>query len=152
MADVVAPPIRSRIMSSIRGKDSQPEKLVRRLLFASGFRYRLHRRDLPGSPDIVLGRRRVVIFVHGCFWHRHEGCRYAKVPGSRTEFWTSKLERNVERDRTSVKVLRELGWRVLCVWECSTRDVGLHADLQRSLKNWIESDSTSFEISPKSLK
>ena len=122
MVDVVSPADRSRMMAGIKGKNSQPELLVRRMLFASGYRFRLHRRDMPGTPDIVMPRRKVAIFVHGCFWHHHQGCRYAKMPATRPDFWKAKLEANVERDRRAVDKLQALGWRVLCVWECSTRD------------------------------
>ena len=138
MVDLVSPATRSRMMSSIKGKNSQPELLVRRLLFASGYRFRLHRRDLPGTPDIVMPGRKIAIFVHGCFWHLHKGCRYAKMPGTRPEFWKAKLEANVERDRLAVERLLALGWRVLCVWECSTRDAEATASLQGALREWIE--------------
>ena len=146
MVDVVSPANRSRMMAGIKGNNSQPELLVRRLLFASGYRFRLHRRDLPGNPDIVMTRRKIAIFVHGCFWHLHQGCRFAKMPATRPEFWRAKLEANVQRDRRSIDELRVMGWRVLCVWECSTRDATLLADLQNSLRSWIESESTIGEI------
>lgn len=147
MVDVVSPADRSRMMAGIKGKNSQPELLVRRLLFASGYRFRLHRRDLPGTPDIVMPGRMVVIFVHGCFWHLHHGCRYSKIPTTRTNFWTAKLEANVERDRRAVDKLQALGWRVLCVWECSTRDAEAAADLQDTMSTWIESSERFGEIS-----
>jgi DNA mismatch endonuclease, patch repair protein len=109
-------------MSRIRGKDTTPELKVRSALHRAGLRFRLHRSDLPGTPDIVLPRHRTVVFVHGCFWHRHNGCKYAYTPKSRAEFWHEKFERTVERDREAVKALRELGWQVLTVWECETAD------------------------------
>lgn len=137
MVDVVSPADRSRMMPGIKGKNSQPELLVRRMLFASGYRFRLHRRDMPGTPDIVMPRRKVAIFVHGCFWHHHQGCRYAKMPATRPDFWKAKLEANVERDRRAVDKLQALGWRVLCVWECSTRDAEAAA-LQDAMRTWIE--------------
>ena len=109
-------------MSGIRARDTKPEVFVRKALFRAGFRFRLHRRDLPGSPDVVLPGRRVAVFVHGCFWHAHDGCRYAKTPATRREFWESKLAANVERDKRAREVLLSAGWRVLVVWECATRD------------------------------
>ncbi|MGO4609060.1 very short patch repair endonuclease [Variovorax sp. 2RAF20] len=147
MVDVVSPADRSRMMAGIKGKNSQPELLVRRLLFTSGYRFRLHRRDLPGTPDIVMPGRKVAIFVHGCFWHLHQGCRYAKMPATRADFWKAKLEANVERDRSAVEKLQASGWRVLCVWECSTRDAQAAASLQDALRQWIESDAQLGEIS-----
>lgn len=146
MVDVVSPADRSRMMAGIKGKNSQPELLVRRLLFASGYRFRLHRRDLPGTPDIVMPGRKVVVFVHGCFWHLHQGCRYAKMPATRPDFWKAKLETNVERDRRSVEKLHALGWRVLCVWECSMRDAKTAAGLQVAMSSWIESSEQLGEI------
>lgn len=115
-------------MSRIRSRDTKPELIVRRLLHRMGYRFRLHRKDLPGSPDIVLPKYKTVIFVHGCFWHRHEGCRYAYNPKSRVDFWQKKFLQNVERDRKVRHELIELGWRVLVVWECETKDAGLLAE------------------------
>ncbi|MBX3372905.1 MAG: DNA mismatch endonuclease Vsr [Phycisphaeraceae bacterium] len=109
-------------MSRIRGRDTRPEKAVRSLLHRMGFRFRLHRRDLPGSPDIVLPRLRTVIFVHGCFWHRHPGCRFAYTPRTRKAFWNAKFAANRARDRRHARELRSLGWRVVTVWECRTHD------------------------------
>ena len=126
------------MMAGIQGKNTRPELVVRRMLFASGYRFRLHRRDLPGSPDIVMPGRKVAIFVHGCFWHMHQGCRFSKMPATRPEFWKAKLEANVERDRRAVEKLQALGWRVLCVWECSTRQADATAGLQAAMSAWIE--------------
>jgi DNA mismatch endonuclease, patch repair protein len=147
MADVVPKEVRSRMMAGIRGKDTKPELAVRRALTAAGVRYRLHRRELPGVPDLVMAGRRAVIFVHGCFWHRHEGCRHAKLPTSNAEFWEAKLERNVERDRKAVANLLAAGWRVLTVWECATRR-GADFDLQRLLVSWLEGSERSSEVPP----
>ena len=122
MVDIVDKAVRSRIMSGIRGKDTKPEMKVRRFLHAVGFRYRLHVRDLPGRPDIVLPKYRTVVQVHGCFWHRHAGCRSAAMPASNVEMWSAKFARNIERDREVERQLIEMGWRVLTVWEC---DCGL---------------------------
>lgn len=133
-------------MSGIRRKDTKPEMTVRKALFAAGFRFRLHRRDLPGAPDVVLPSRRIAIFVHGCFWHRHEGCRLAAVPSTRPEFWTTKLEGNALRDRRNIERLRGLGWRVLVVWECAIRDRGTLAGLPGFLAEWVKGDETAGEI------
>ena len=120
-------------MSGIRGRDTKPELAVRRHLHASGLRYRLHVRDLPGRPDIVLPRHRIVVFVHGCFWHRHRGCRFAYTPKSRAEFWLPKLEGNAQRDARDQHRLRELGWRTEVVWECEVTTVRL-AELERQIR------------------
>lgn len=122
---VTDPPIsqaRSRTMRAIRKKNTKPELLVRRRLHALGFRFRLHRRDLPGTPDIVLPRHRVAIQVHGCFWHQHPGCRYATTPRTRPDYWLPKLVRNIARDQASTAALEALGWRVLTLWECELGD------------------------------
>jgi DNA mismatch endonuclease, patch repair protein len=113
---------RSRNMARIRSKDTCPELRVRRLLHELGCRFRLHRADLPGTPDIVLPRYRAVIFVHGCFWHRHPGCRRSFSPATRSEFWERKLARNVERDAESRRRLGQMGWQVTVIWECETKD------------------------------
>lgn len=125
---------RSRIMSHVRTKNTQPELVVRSLLHAMGYRFRLHRKDLPGSPDIVLPKHRAVIFVHGCFWHGHPGCSRAKRPSTNTAFWNEKIDRNIARDAEAEAKLREAGWRVLVVWQCRTRDrEALCAELARFL-------------------
>jgi DNA mismatch endonuclease (patch repair protein) len=108
-------------MAAIRGKDTAPEVAVRRMLHGIGLRFRLHRKDLPGRPDIVLPKHRTVVLVHGCFWHRHEGCRYTTTPKTRQEFWLDKFRSNVLRDRRNQAILEQLGWRVLVVWECELR-------------------------------
>jgi DNA mismatch endonuclease (patch repair protein) len=109
-------------MSRIRSSDTKPERVVRRLVTGMGLRYRLQRRDLPGKPDLVFGPRRTVIFVHGCFWHQHPGgCNAARMPKANREFWETKLQRNVHRDQETTKALRQLGWRVLTIWECETK-------------------------------
>lgn len=120
--DIVDPATRSRMMSSIRGKDTRPELVVRRLAHALGYRFRLHRRDLPGRPDLVFPGRRKVVLVHGCYWHRHEGCRFATIPSSNRDFWLAKFARNVERDADVLERLLGQGWDPLVVWECETRD------------------------------
>ncbi len=108
-------------MSQIGSKDTQPELIVRRLITEMGLRYRLHRRDLPGKPDIVFGPRRLVLFVHGCFWHRHRGCRMASTPSANAAFWQTKFDANTARDRRNTTVLKRAGWRVAVIWECETR-------------------------------
>lgn len=108
-------------MSRVRGRDTKPEMLVRRLAHGMGYRYRLHRRDLPGSPDLVFPSRRKVICVHGCFWHRHPDCKLARLPKSKLDFWGPKLETNRERDERNLALLAELGWDVLVIWECQTK-------------------------------
>ncbi|QYK47331.1 MAG: DNA mismatch endonuclease Vsr [Phycisphaeraceae bacterium] len=134
MPDVLSPEQRSRNMRAIKASNTAPELTVRRVLHALGYRFRLHRRDLPGCPDIVLPRRRVAVFVHGCFWHRHQ-CRYGRVePTTRPEFWRAKFATNVQRDKRSIRALRRMGWRVLVVWECQTGDIDrLEKRLQKFL-------------------
>jgi DNA mismatch endonuclease (patch repair protein) len=124
MADTLTPAERSERMSRIRGKDTKPELAVRRIVHGLGYRYRLHRNDLPGKPDIVLPRHRAVIFVHGCFWHRHEqpSCTLARMPKSRFSFWQPKLEANRLRDVRTKQALEAAGWRVLVIWECEVKD------------------------------
>jgi DNA mismatch endonuclease (patch repair protein) len=121
MVDRLTPEARSRNMAAIRGKDTAPELAVRRMLHAMGYRFRLHRRDLPGSPDIVMPARHTAVFVHGCFWHQHKRCTHAPTPTSRTAYWLPKLAANVARDARNQRELREMGWRVVVVWECQVR-------------------------------
>jgi DNA mismatch endonuclease (patch repair protein) len=121
-------------MALVRSMDTKPEMTVRSLVHSMGYRYRLHCRDLPGKPDLVFRSRRSVVFVHGCFWHRHEGCSLARLPKSKVEFWAVKLEGNRERDARKVAALQEAGWRVFVVWECELKDKELLAQrLQRFL-------------------
>jgi DNA mismatch endonuclease (patch repair protein) len=119
--DVVDCATRSRMMAGIRSKDTKPEMTVRKYLHAKGFRYRLHVRNLPGSPDIVLPKYHVAILVHGCFWHRHSGCRFASTPASNTERWNLKFQANIARDAGKLAQLRAAGWHVIVVWECELR-------------------------------
>ena len=123
---------RSWNMSRIRGRDTGPERTVRSVLHGLGFRFRLHRADLPGTPDLVLAGHRTVVFVHGCFWHRHRRCRYAYQPKSNRTFWSDKFSGNVQRDRKNQRRLRELGWRVLVVWECQATSRPALAERLRS--------------------
>lgn len=124
MADVHPPEIRSKNMRAIRSADTKPELIVRKALFSAGFRYRLHNRELPGRPDIVLAKYRTVIFVHGCFWHGHD-CKYFKVPKTRPDFWLAKIGANQVRDQIVVSRLNQSGWHVIQVWECSIRPSGM---------------------------
>lgn len=124
MVDVHSPEIRSKNMRAIRSVDTKPELRVRKALFAAGFRYRLHKAELPGKPDVVFRKYRTVIFVHGCFWHGH-GCKYFKLPKSRPDFWHSKIETNQARDQAVIARLNQLGWHVILVWECATRHSGI---------------------------
>ena len=135
MADVLNREQRRYCMSRIRGKHTKPEIVVRRIVHCMGYRFRLHRRELPGSPDMVLPRHLKVIFVHGCFWHKHR-CRYGRVrPATNKEFWEKKRGGNVERDRRNLKALKRMGWNVLVVWECWTRDA---SKLERRLREFLE--------------
>src|SRR6056297_983222 len=121
MADVHEPETRSYNMSQIKGKDTKPEMIVRKFLHSNGFRYRLHVKDLLGKPDLVLPKYNSVIFVHGCFWHAHEGCKYFKIPKTRTEWWKEKLIGNRNRDKKHTCQLEDLGWIVIVIWECELK-------------------------------
>jgi DNA mismatch endonuclease (patch repair protein) len=142
MVDIVDPDTRSRMMAGIKGSVTKPEIQVRRYLHACGFRFRLHRKDLPGRPDLVLPRYRLTIFVHGCFWHRHAGCHYASTPSTRPDFWQEKFAANVDRDRRNIDQLLELGWRVFVLWECGLRHC--FAALVE-LPAWIVNDEPHLE-------
>ena len=135
MTDIVSPEVRSRMMRAIGPGNTAPEMRVRRFLHSAGLRYRLHVSGLPGKPDIVLPKFRCVIFVHGCFWHRHTGCHLATTPATRPEFWSQKFQKNVERDHKVQTFLETAGWRVLTIWECETKsDAALH-DLLFHIRN-----------------
>jgi DNA mismatch endonuclease, patch repair protein len=135
MADRLSNEHRSWNMSRIRGKDTKPERLVRSLLHRMGYRFRLHVVGLPGRPDVVLPRLRTVVFVHGCFWHRHDGCLKASTPKSRVDFWQKKFGANLVRDAKAVTALSAMGWRVITVWECEVADMpGLRCRLRAALR------------------
>lgn len=121
MADIFSKEKRSRIMASVHGRDTAPEKAVRSMAHRLGFRFRLHVRALPGSPDIVFPRHRKIILVNGCFWHGHKGCRRSKLPASNTDFWKKKISDNAGRDRRNLRALRRMGWDVLILWECELK-------------------------------
>jgi DNA mismatch endonuclease (patch repair protein) len=123
---------RSEVMSKIRGKDTKPELTLRSALHRLGFRFRIHRKDLPGKPDIVLTKYQTVIFVHGCFWHFHQQCRAGRVPSSNSVFWKEKFDRNTARDLRNYKALEKLGWRVLVVWEC---EINTRAGITKKIEN-----------------
>ncbi|MFD1913989.1 very short patch repair endonuclease [Halodurantibacterium flavum] len=127
-------PARSAQMARVRGRDTKPEMRVRKVLHAAGLRYRLHVRRLPGAPDLVFPSRRVALFVHGCFWHRHPGCAAARLPKSRLEFWEPKLVGNVERDKRNRAALEAAGWKVMVIWECETRDRDALARLAENIR------------------
>jgi DNA mismatch endonuclease (patch repair protein) len=147
MVEKIAPATRSRMMASIRGKDTAPERAVRRMLHTLGFRFRIHRRDLPGNPDIVLPRHRLAILVHGCFWHRHPGCRFTTSPKTNAPFWQTKFKNNVRRDIEALGQLNEAGWRTLVVWECSVKaDAEGNSKLPRLLQQAIASQKRQIQI------
>jgi len=135
VTDILSPRERSERMSRISAKDMKPELAVRRLIYGMGYRYRLHRRDLPGKPDMTFGPRRKVIFVHGCFWHRHPECRLARLPKSRLDYWLPKLNGNRARDLRNQEVLRQEGWDVLVIWECEIADKDA---LRRKIRGFLE--------------
>jgi len=146
MNDIVDSATRSRMMAGIRGKDTKPELALRRALHRRGFRYRLHARDVPGRPDMVLPRHRAVVFIHGCFWHRHDVCRYATTPSTRPEFWRTKFEANVRRDREVRDALLREGWRVAIAWECALRKPALVAIASDKLATWLTGPSAVLEV------
>lgn len=154
MVDVVDQATRSRMMAGIRGKDTRPELMVRRYLHSRGLRFRIHVANLPGKPDIVFPKYRKVVFVHGCFWHQHAGCKYATLPSSRAAFWANKLSDNVARDQYQIAALEGLGWGVLVVWECelggvSARLESLYAEItgrdSRESSSGVRSDKSLSE-------
>jgi len=135
MTDIFNPGRRSEVMSRIRAKNTAPELVVRSMVHRMGFRFRLHDRKLPGCPDLVLARLGRVIFVHGCFWHGHPGCKKSKLPESNREFWEAKISTNFARDRRNIAALRKVGWKVLVVWQCSLRN---RARTKRRLQQFLE--------------
>ncbi|QRI64509.1 DNA mismatch endonuclease Vsr [Shinella sp. PSBB067] len=149
MTDIVDQQTRSRMMAGIRGKDTKPELALRRALHARGFRFRLHSKAVHGRPDLVLPKYRAVVFVHGCFWHRHEGCRYTTTPSTRQEFWQGKFAANVARDAAVRGRLLEEGWRVATVWECALRKPDQIVASVNSLSEWLQSEDDRIEIGAK---
>jgi DNA mismatch endonuclease (patch repair protein) len=125
---------RRKCMSNIKSKNTKPETAVRKILYSLGFRYRLHKKDLPGRPDIVLTKKKIIFFVNGCFWHQHKGCKRNFTPKSNTDYWESKLNRNTDRQNRVVKSLENMGWKVYLIWECETKDNNF---LEKKLKGFL---------------
>ena len=150
MADIKSPEDRSYNMSRIRNKDTKPEEYIRKIFYEKGYRYRKNVSNVPGHPDAWFARYKVALFVHGCFWHRHENCRYASIPKSRVEFWQKKFERNVERDKKVRDELIEKGIRILIIWECTTKQMkksGEYRDLViEKVKCFFDSDDDILEL------
>jgi len=144
MTDVMTPEQRSRCMAAVKGKDTKPELIVRKYLFSRGLRFRLQVRKLPGSPDIVLPKYKTVIFVDGCFWHGHEGCRFFHLPKSNTEFWERKISHNKARDISNTTVLKMMGWHVIRVWECHIKAMSTRAEHLQELYNAITNPGKSY--------
>jgi DNA mismatch endonuclease (patch repair protein) len=141
MTDIVDSKTRSRMMAGIKGKNTRPELILRQFLHSQGFRYRLHEKKLLGRPDIVLRRFHLVIFVHGCFWHRHKGCKFATTPKQNRDKWLLKFRQNAERDQRQIALLQELGWNVLVIWECGLK---LPSSSLAWLPNYMKSELSAY--------
>ena len=149
MADTMTPEQRHKCMAAIKGKDTKPEMIVRKYLHSLGYRYGLHNKNLPGCPDLVLRKYKTVIFIHGCFWHGHEGCKYYRLPKSNVEFWQDKITRNRQRDRESVRSLIKKGWNVITIWECDLKNKDRQEETLLNLKSRLQkihSPSTPYSI------
>ncbi len=146
MTDIVNQETRSRMMAGIRGKDTKPETTLRKALHARGLRYRIHAGDVYGRPDLVFPKFRAVVFVHGCFWHRHVGCRYATTPATRADFWMKKFTENTQRDKEVRHHLASNGWRVATVWECALRKADLVPAAAETVIQWLNSEESLLEI------
>lgn len=146
MTDIMTPEQRSRCMAAVKGKDTKPEIIVRKYLFSRGLRYRLHDKKLSGSPDIVLKKYKTVIFIDGCFWHGHEGCRFFRMPSSNEFFWEQKIKRNKARDIANDFVLQTEGWRVIRIWECEIKKVSNREEILETLYKRIVSFPNSYDI------
>lgn len=154
MTDTMTPEQRHRCMAAIKGKDTKPEMLVRKYLHSLGYRYGLHNKKLPGSPDLVLRKYKTVIFIHGCFWHGHEGCKYYRLPKTNEEFWQEKITRNRQRDQEAVRQLKEKGWNVIIIWECELKDRAKREETLSNLNHLlkqIKSPYSDFYIDTKAL-
>jgi DNA mismatch endonuclease (patch repair protein) len=147
MVDIVDSKTRSKMMSGIKGKNTRPEIIIRKRLHALGYRFRIHRRDLPGSPDVVLPKYKAVILINGCYWHGHN-CRLFKWSKTRSEFWRQKIIGNIQRDERNLVQLRKLGWRICVVWECETKGVGEERldNVVSSLVAWLSSDNNTLHL------
>lgn len=146
MADFMSPTQRSQAMSKVRGRNTKPEKLIRSHLHKKGFRFRINNSNIPGKPDIVLKKHNAVIFVHGCFWHHHEGCKKSKIPETRKEFWNNKIGNTVKRDKKNIQKLKELGWRIAVVWECATKNAKTLSFTYQELSAWLRGNEQTLEI------
>src|SRR6056297_2569954 len=146
VTDIVDRQTRSRMMAGIKGKNTKPELALRRALHARGYRYRLHSKNVRGRPDLVLPKHRAVIFVHGCFWHRHEGCRYANTPATRAEFWQAKFDANIARDSAVRGALLAAGWRVATIWECALRKPEQITLTTDRLSAWLRTEANALEL------
>lgn len=146
MADVHTPEVRSYNMSRIHGKDTKPEDIVRKYLFSKGFRYRKNAERLPGKPDIVLPRHKTVIFVNGCFWHRHEGCKYFVWPKNNAEFWKKKIEGNIQRDVKNYALLSVMGWKVIVVWGCELNKSSFEERLKILIKEITNNNKLLYKL------
>lgn len=149
MIEAPVTPERSRLMSRVRGKNTKPELIVRRLVHSIAYRYRLHRRDLPGSPDLVFPKRRKVLFVHGCFWHRHKGCRMTTTPKTRAKFWLGKFAANEARDARNMLSLKAKGWKAEVIWECETRNL---SSLERKVRAFLGPPKKSYHAPRSAVK
>ncbi|WP_342370820.1 DNA mismatch endonuclease Vsr [Acinetobacter sp. D009] len=150
MVDIVDSTTRSIMMSKIRSKNTKPELLIRSLLHRRGFRFRVHVKDLPGKPDIVLAKYKAVIFINGCFWHGHQGCSLFKLPGTRSDFWEQKIARNQINDNKAIVALLEKNWRIAIVWECSIRGKNRNPEQVITLiANWLQGSEVFLEVSSK---
>jgi len=139
MTDVHSPETRSYNMSRIRSKNTKPEMVVRKFLFSQGYRYRLHDKNLPGKPDIILRKYKTIIFIHGCFWHGHSGCSYFTIPKTRTEWWVAKIKKTIENDKISQLQLAEMGWKIINVWECEIKKPSVFKVTSEKLSKEINS-------------
>ena len=151
MADIMTPEQRHRCMAAVKGKDTKPEMIVRRYLHSLGYRYGLHNKKLPGSPDLVIRKYKTVIFIHGCFWHGHEGCKYSRLPKTNESFWKEKISVNRKRDEQSKEQLEKSGWTVLTVWECDLKNRELREKTLENLReklNHIMSPLLDYNIEP----
>ena len=144
--DVVDKQTRSRMMANIKGKNTKPELIVRSLLHRQGFRFRIHARTLPGTPDIVLKKHKAVIFVHGCYWHRHENCKLTSIPKQNSQFWITKFNANLSRDCEVYFKLKKYGWRTAIIWECAIRDKANLPNYIRTLAAWLKSECEYIEV------
>lgn len=151
MADIKTKEQRSYNMSRVRSTETKPEQILRSALHKAGFRFRKNVKDLPGKPDIVLPKYKTVVFMHGCFWHGHLGCKKAKLPATQTEFWKTKIEGNIERDKQSILLLQKQSWRIAIIWECAIKNKHALSETTERLVSWLKSDDLFLET-PESVK